>query len=101
MNARRLIHILWPAFIVGGAVNVVFFTVFDPLELSLFGRQLSGSRLAVYTVGFFCFWAMAAASSALTCFFQRSAAQINQCPLEPDERPRGCPKREDPQANCG
>lgn len=101
MNARRLIYILWPAFIVGGAVNVVFFTVFDPLDLTLFGRQLSGSRLAVYTVGFFCFWVMAAASSALTCFFQRSAAEINQCPLEPDARPPGCPKREDPQANCG
>jgi spore maturation protein SpmA len=101
MTPRRLIHVLWPAFIVAGAMNVVFFTVFDPMELSLFGHAASDSRLAVYTVGFFCFWVMAAASSGLTCFFQRSAAEINQCPLEPETRPPGCPKREDPQADCG
>ncbi len=78
MDARRVINIVWPAFIIGGIANVVFFTMFDPLDLNLYGRQLAGSRLAVYTVGFFCFWAMAAASSALTCFFQRSVGQINR-----------------------
>ena len=34
-------------------------------------------------------------------FFQRSAAEINECPLDPDQRPQGCPKRDDPQAHCG
>lgn len=101
MNPRRLIHVFWPAFIVAGAMNVVFFTIFDPMELSLFGHPLGDSRLAAYTLGFFCFWVMAAASSALTCFFQRSAAEINECPLDPDQRPQGCPKRDDPQAHCG
>ena len=33
---------------------------------------------AVYSVGFFVFWAICAASSAATCFLQRNAGQVNQ-----------------------
>lgn len=78
MNAQRVIWILWPSFIVGGIATVVFFTLFDPRELALFGSELSVSRLAVYSIGFFAFWLLAATSSALTCFFQRSATDINR-----------------------
>jgi hypothetical protein len=56
----------------------VFFTLFDPRELALFGEELELTRLAVYSIGFFAFWALAATSSALTCFFQQTAAQINR-----------------------
>lgn len=75
---RRAIWILWPAFIVAGVAEVVFFTVFDPADLHLFGRPAGVSRLAAYSVGFLLFWAFAAASSALTCYFQRGAAEINR-----------------------
>ena len=75
---RKAIWILWPAFIVGGAAEVVFFTAFDPTELHLFGQPAGSSRLAVYSLGFLFFWAFAAASSALTCYFQRSAGEINR-----------------------
>ena len=98
---KRAIWILWPSFIVGGIGEVLFFTVFDPRELYLFGEPTSLSRLAVYSVGFFLCWAFAAASSAFTCFLQRSADEVNRCPLQPVDRPPGCPKREDPQGCCG
>lgn len=102
MNMQKLIHILWPGFIVAGAAEAVFFTLFDPTELSLFGEPLTASRTAIYSAGFFCFWAVASCSSALTCFFQRTAADINRCPIEdPTARPPGCPKRDDPNACCG
>lgn len=102
MSTQRLIHILWPAFIVGGVAEAVFFTLFDPTELTLFGADITASRTAIYSVGFFCFWAVAACSSALTCFFQRTAAEINRCPIpDPTQRPVGCPKRDDPNACCG
>ena len=78
MTAQRAIWILWPSFIVGGVATGVFFTLFDPRELTLFGEDLGLTRLAVYSIGFFVFWAFAAASSALTCFFQRTSAQINR-----------------------
>jgi hypothetical protein len=51
------------------------------------------SRIGVYSVGFIAFWALAAASSALTCFLQRSREEVNRCPLAPVDRPPGCPKR--------
>jgi len=75
---KRLIWILWPSFIVGGIAEAVFFTLIDPQELYLFGEPVHWSRTAVYSVGFFMFWAIAAASSTFTCFLQRSARDINQ-----------------------
>ena len=75
---KRTIWILWPAFIVAGVAEVIFFTMFDPMELHLFGQPAGISRLAMYSFGFLFFWAFAAASSALTCYFQRSAADINR-----------------------
>jgi hypothetical protein len=75
---KRLMWILWPSFIVGGIAEGVFFTLIDPQELYLFGDPVHWSRTAVYSVGFFMFWAIAAASSAFTCFLQRTAAEINR-----------------------
>lgn len=99
-NAQHIIHILWPSFIAAGAATVVFFTLFDPMELQVLGHDLEVGRTAAYSVGFFGFWALGALSSGLTCFFQRPAADINRCPLPPVERPVGCPKREDPSTSC-
>ena len=89
MNAQKAIWILWPSFIVGGVATGVFFTLFDPRELALFGEELGLTRLAVYSIGFFVFWAFAATSSALTCFFQRTAAQINQSGAASGKAPDG------------
>jgi len=91
---KKAIWILWPAFIVGGIAEVIFFTIFDPTELRLFGEPLELSRMAVYSIGFVLFWAFAAASSAFTCFLQRTADDINRCPLPPPSRPEGCPKKD-------
>jgi hypothetical protein len=94
---QRAIWILWPSFIVAGVAEALFFIAFDPMDIAVFGQPTQLSRTAVYSLGFFFFWAMAAASSALTCFLQRGAAEINRlCPLAPEERPPGCPKREAP-----
>lgn len=92
---KRAIWILWPSFLVGGAAEAIFFTLFDPMDLNVLGHPVDLSRTAVYTLGFFVFWAFAAASSALTCFLQRNAEDVNRlCPLQPFERPPGCPKAE-------
>jgi hypothetical protein len=90
VQARHLVYILWPSFIVAGAAEAVFFTVFDPQDLTIFGEPLRAARTTIYSVGFFVFWAFAAASSALTCFFQRSSGEINRGPIpERGERPLG------------
>ncbi len=69
---KNVILILWPSFIVGGIGEVIFFTVFDPRELYLFGEATNLSRLAGDSLGFFLCWAFAAASSAFTVFLVRT-----------------------------
>jgi hypothetical protein len=69
---------LWPSFVVAGIAQGIFFTLFDPTDLTLFDASIDASRTAVYSVGFFAFWALAAASTALTCFFQRTSTEINR-----------------------
>lgn len=75
---KRLMWILWPSFIVGGVAEAVFFTLIDPQELYLLGEPVHWSPTAVYSVGFFLFWLVAAASSAFTCFLQQGAKDVNQ-----------------------
>jgi hypothetical protein len=98
MKNRTLAWIVWPSFLAAGVAQTLFFTLFDPADMRFFGAPLEWSHTAVYSVGFFLFWTVCAASSALTSLLQRSAAEINRCPLEPDARPPGCPKREDLQS---
>ena len=92
---KHMIWILWPSFVVGGIAETIFFTLLDPQDLQIFGVQHELSRVAVYSIGFFLFWLMAAGSSAFTCFIQRRADAPNRCPLPACDRPLGCPKRED------
>ncbi len=96
MLTQRIAWVLWPAFLVACAMEVAFFTVFDPVELHFFGEPVEASRMAIYSVGFFVFWALGCASSFLTCFLQRSPWEVNRCPLPAIERPEGCPKRQLP-----
>jgi hypothetical protein len=60
--------------------EIVFFTLFDPMEMALFGRTVALSRIAIYSIGFFVFWAFAAASSAFTCFLQRAGNRVSRGP---------------------
>ena len=97
---QRMISILWPSFLVAGVADVIFTTLFDPLELMYRGEALIEHRIAAYTIGFFVFWLICISSSMLTCYFQRTADEINRCPLPARKRPQDCPKREDGSDCC-
>jgi hypothetical protein len=56
---------------------VAFYLLLDPVDLRYIG-PLELNRMAGYTLGFFFFWALAAASSALTCFLQKGPDEINR-----------------------
>ena len=87
--------IAWPAFLVAGVLEMLVFAMVDPQDLQWFGQPVELSRLGVYTVAFFLFWGITMLSSALTTLLAMSPFELNQCPLEPAERPPGCPKQED------
>ncbi|APV52599.1 hypothetical protein BWI17_21795 [Betaproteobacteria bacterium GR16-43] len=71
--ARNALYVLWPSFVVAGGAEFLFFSIFDPHELTYFGQPIEASRQAVYTIGFFGFWALGAASAALTSWLAREA----------------------------
>ncbi|MBT0961261.1 hypothetical protein [Denitromonas iodatirespirans] len=74
----KQILVLWPSFLVAGIAEMVFFTVVDPQQLFLFGKPVDFSPIATYSIGFFGFWLVCAASSLLTVFFQRPGEDINR-----------------------
>lgn len=93
MRARQWMGIAWPAFLLAAVLEMLVFAMVDPSDLHwLGGRPVEGSRQAVYTVAFFVFWAISAASGALTMLLLKSAAEVNGCPFKPAERPRDCPQ---------
>ncbi len=67
LTRRTLMWILWPSFLIAGATSGVVFALVDPLDVAFFG-YLTASRQVIYAAGFFLFWIMAAASSALSLF---------------------------------
>ncbi len=82
---RDISVVLWPAFLVGGIAEGLFFTVINPQELYLFGHPVTYSPLATYSIGFFAFWALCAASSWLTSYLLRSAEDVNRKPSVGDD----------------
>lgn len=93
---KQLMWILWPAFLAASMADGLIFSLFDPQDMRVFGESVNLGPRAVYTIGFFLFWAFAAVSSALTCLLQRSPFEVNRCPLPGSDRPEGCPKRGQP-----
>jgi hypothetical protein len=73
--ARVLMLVLWPSFLVAIVAEGVYFSVFDPGEISLRGWEPDLPPLAVYTVGFFFFWFFCAAASMLTCYLANPPVQ--------------------------
>lgn len=81
MLRERLMYIIWPAFLMAAALEMMVFAVLDPETLSLFGAPVNWSREAVYTVTFFIFWVMMMLSSSLTSLLSRKAYEVNQAHL--------------------
>ena len=81
--AQTVGAILWPSFFAAGIATMVFFAVFDPIEL----RDASWPRAALsrefcYTLGFFMFWLATASASLFTWILLRPASRFNK-PLPP------------------
>lgn len=73
---QRVIAILWPSFGSSGIATIIFFTLFDPVEIIGCVGGWDVSRMGYYSIGFFCFWVLTAANSALTCYFLKPCATV-------------------------
>lgn len=65
---RRALVVLWPSFLVAILAEGFFFSMFHPEDLMIAGRAIDLPPLAIYTIGFFCFWAFAALASLLSSY---------------------------------
>jgi len=78
---RRMIRILWPAFLVAGVLETLVFAVIDPDELRWFGGpSIDWPPLAIYSVTFMMFWGAIATASALTELLALESDDINRWP---------------------
>jgi hypothetical protein len=71
---RALMWILWPSFLVAVPASGIYFSLFDPVDLDIFGVHIAANRIAAYTIGFIAFWTLGAASSMLTFVLARGKA---------------------------
>ena len=65
---RLTLSILWPSFIAAGIGLGIIFTLIDPMELVVLGEHVRASRGAVYSLGFFVLWVIAAMAAAMSAF---------------------------------
>lgn len=69
-RSQNLISVLWPSFLSSGLATILFFAAFDPELIATASGYGGVSRLGGYTIGFFLFWLLTSATSALTCYFR-------------------------------
>lgn len=72
----RWMQILWPSFLVAGVAEIVFFSALAPHEIHWFGTLPDFSPIAIYSVGFFVFWALCAASSLISLILVQDMRRV-------------------------
>jgi len=75
---QGIITVVWPSFLAATAATIVFFSLFDPTDLSSLLGFPELSHLAGYTGGFFAFWLLTSISSSLTNYFRPPGNQVDQ-----------------------
>ena len=68
MLTKCWMFILWPSFLMAGVMEMVVFAMVDPQDLHLFNQSIDLPRQGIYTLSFFIFWIICAASSCLSLF---------------------------------
>ena len=68
MLTKYWMFIAWPSFLMAGVMEIAVFAIVDPQDLHLFNQTIDVSRQGIYTLSFFIFWIVCAASSCLSLF---------------------------------
>ncbi len=76
-RCQSIAAVLWPSFLAAGIATTLFFAFFDPMAVAeCRGEEVS--RMGAYTIGFFLFWAISAASSCATQYFLKPCDLVNR-----------------------
>ena len=75
-NRQAAGTVVWISFLTAAIATMVFFAMFDPLELAnAIGGDLDISREAGYALGFFFFWLLTLCASAVTAWLIHTAPE--------------------------
>ena len=73
-NKQAAFAVVWISFLTAAIATMVFFAVFDPVDLTgIFDADIDIGANAGYAAGFFFFWVLCAVCSGLTAFLVRTA----------------------------
>ena len=73
-NSQAIAIVVWISFLSAAIGTMVFFALFDPVELSgVFDEDVEIGREAGYAAGFFFFWMLSGLASAVTAWLIRTA----------------------------
>ncbi len=76
MKRRHVLLIIWPSFLIAGLLEMLVFSAANPEDMKGFGGLLTEmSAAGVYTVAFFCFWAISALGTTLTLMLSGPSAE--------------------------
>lgn len=75
--ARRIMWVVWPSFLMAGALEILVFAMVDPQDIHWFGQSVQLSRQGIYTIAFFAFWFVTLLSSALTALLAIPSLEVN------------------------
>lgn len=75
-NKQAVFTVVWISFLCASLGTMVFFALFDPVDLgNILGQDFDVNRDAGYAIGFFFFWLLSLLGSGITAFLVRTAPQ--------------------------
>ena len=75
-DRQAVFTVVWISFLVAAIGTMVFFALFDPVDLTgIFDKDLDIGRDAGYAAGFFFFWILCALCSGVTAYLVRTAPE--------------------------
>ncbi len=73
-DKQAIFTVVWISFLVAAIGTMVFFALFDPVDLgAILDEDLEVSANAGYAAGFFFFWVLCALCSGVTAYLVRTA----------------------------
>ncbi|UTH73913.1 hypothetical protein [Chromobacterium sp. IIBBL 290-4] len=74
---KKSILLFWPSFIIAVLATTVFYSIFDPEELTLHGKTLFADKLTAYSVFLLISWLFGALNTAIVLLLEKSSRELN------------------------
>lgn len=77
MWTKRWMSIVWPAFMAAAVMEMLVFAAFDPDQMPWLAETVQMSRISIYSLAFFIFWAVFVMAGYLTVLLSLPREELN------------------------